>query len=64
MLVALLVLPLAIPIVVFGVMIGESVLHSGDVSAHFNLLSALVLFLLVVSPIASVAALRSSLEDG
>ena len=64
MLIALLVLPLAIPIVVFGVMIGESVLHSESVSAPFSLLSALVLFLLVVSPIASGAALRSSLEDG
>ena len=64
MLIALLVLPLAIPIVVFGVMIGESVLHSQSVSAPFSLLSALVLFLLVVSPIASGAALRSSLEDG
>ncbi|MBL6604556.1 MAG: heme exporter protein CcmB [Alphaproteobacteria bacterium] len=64
MLVALLVLPLAIPIVVFGVMAAQSVLQAQSPSAHFSLLSALVLFLLVVSPVASVAGLRSALEDG
>lgn len=64
MLVALLILPLAIPIVVFGVMATQSVLQEQSPSAHFSLLSALVLFLLVVSPVASVAGLRSALEDG
>jgi len=64
MLVALLILPLAIPIIVFGVMAAQSVLLGQAASAHFSLLSALVLFLLVVSPVASVAALRSALEEG
>jgi heme exporter protein B len=64
MLVALLMLPLAIPIVVFGVMAAQSELQGQSQSAHFSLLSALVLFLLVVSPVASVAGLRSALEDG
>jgi len=57
-------LPLAIPIIVFGVMAAQSVLLGQAASAHFSLLSALVLFLLVVSPVASVAALRSALEEG
>jgi len=64
MLVALLILPLAIPIIVFGVMAAQSVLLGQPATAHFSLLSALVLFLLVVSPVASVAALRSALEEG
>jgi len=46
------------------VMAAQSVLLGQAASAHFSLLSALVLFLLVVSPVASVAALRSALEEG
>jgi heme exporter protein B len=64
MLVALLILPLAIPIIVFGVMACEAVLHGRSASAHFSLMGAFALFLLVVSPLATTAALRSALEDG
>jgi heme exporter protein B len=59
MLVAVLVLPLSIPILIFGVAASEAAL-GGQVSfgAAFRLLLALLLFFLVLGPVAAAAALR------
>ncbi len=64
MLVALLILPLAIPLLVFGVLGCQATVSGDDMSTHFSLLSAFFLFLLVISPPATAAGLRSALEDG
>jgi heme exporter protein B len=57
MLVAVLVLPLSIPILIFGVAASEAAL-TGSFGAPFRLLLALMLFFLVLGPLAAAAALR------
>ena len=57
MLVAVLVLPLSIPILIFGVAASEAALI-GSFGAPFRLLLALALFSLVLGPLAAAAALR------
>ena len=58
MLVAVLVLPLAIPVLIFGVAATEAVSRGELFSAPFRLLLALSLFFLVLGPVAATAALR------
>ncbi len=58
MLVAVLVLPLAIPVLIFGVAATEAASRGELFSAPFRLLLALSLFFLVLGPIAAAAALR------
>ena len=63
LLVALLLLPLSLPVVIFGVAISDSFLTGQSFSGQAKLLGAVFLFLTAVSPVATIAALRSALED-
>ena len=63
LLVALLLLPLSLPVVIFGVSIAEAFLTGQSFSSQVKLLGALFLFLMAVSPVATITALRSALED-
>ena len=63
LLVALLLLPLSLPVVIFGVSIAEAFLEGQSFSGQAKLLGAVCLFLMAVSPVATIAALRSALED-
>jgi heme exporter protein B len=58
MLVAMLILPLAIPILIFGVAASEATLGGAPFGVPFRLLLALFLFFLVLGPVAAAAALR------
>lgn len=60
LLVSLLVLPLYVPVLIFGISAGGAGTAGPDVtSASFAILSGIVLVILVVAPFASGAALRS-----
>ena len=59
---SLLVLPLYIPTLIFGVGVIDAVLADGDPLPHLALLGAVSLMALLVAPIASAAALRLALE--
>jgi heme exporter protein B len=61
-LLALLVLPLYIPVLIFGAGAVEAALAGLDPQAHLSLLGALLVFSLVAAAPATVAALRISLE--
>ncbi len=61
-LVALLVLPLYIPPLIFGVAAVEAVDGFGSVSANLSLLAGLSLLALVLAPVATAGALRLALE--
>jgi heme exporter protein B len=62
-LLSLLVLPLYIPILVYGAgAVAESLGGGGPVQAHFMLLAAFFILALVLSPWATTAALRISIE--
>lgn len=61
-LMSLLVLPLYIPTLIFGVGAIDAVTLSSDPAPHLALLGAVTLVGLVVSPFATAAALRVSLE--
>ena len=63
LLVALLLLPLSLPVLIFGVAITQSYLAGFGFAGQAKLLGAMFLFLLVVSPVATITALRSALED-
>ena len=63
LLVALLLLPLSLPVVIFGVSISDAWLTGQDYSGQVKLLGAVFLFLMAVGPLATIAALRSALED-
>ena len=63
LLVALLLLPLSLPVLIFGVAITQSYLAGFGFAGQAKLLGAMFLFLLVVSPVATITALRSDLED-
>ena len=63
LLVALLLLPLSLPVVIFGVAICEAFLSGQSFSGQAKLLGAVFLFLTAVGPVATIAALRSALED-
>mgnify|MGYP000532481025 CR=1 FL=1 len=61
-LISLLVLPLFIPILIFGAGAVDAASAGLDVSAHFSLLAAFLLMSLLFAPLATAAALRISLE--
>ena len=61
-LVALLVLPLYIPPLIFGVAAVEAVDGFGSVAANLSLLAGLSLLALVLAPVAAAGALRLALE--
>ncbi len=61
-LVSLLVLPLYIPVLIFGVGAVDAAVRGAGAAAHLMILAALLLFGLVLGPLASAAALRLNLE--
>jgi heme exporter protein B len=61
-LVSLLVLPLYIPVLIFGAGAVETAAAGLDVEAHFSLLGAFLLLSLFLTPVATAAALRISLD--
>ena len=58
LLVAVLVLPLSIPVLIFGAAATEAVLAGAVFGAPFRLLLSLTLFFVVLGPVAAAAALR------
>jgi heme exporter protein B len=60
--VALLVLPLYIPVLIFGAGAVEAVGVGTAPGGHLSLLGAVLMISLVVSPLASAAAVRVALE--
>ena len=61
-LISLLVLPLYIPVLIFGAGAVDAVMSGLDAGGHLSLLGALLLVSLVVAPLASAAALRIALD--
>ena len=61
-LVPLLVLPLCIPVLIFGTGAVDAAATGGGASAHFSVLGALLAFAFALAPLASAAALRISLD--
>lgn len=61
-LVSLLVLPLYVPVLIFGAGAVEAVMSGIDAGGHLSLLGALLLVSLVVAPLAGAAALRIALD--
>ncbi len=62
-LLSLLVLPLYVPVLVYGAgAVGASMVQGADVQAYFLLLSAFLILALVFSPWATAAALRISID--
>jgi len=61
-LVSLLVLPLYIPVLIFGAGAVEATVSGLGGSGHLSMLGAILLLALVMSPLATVAALRVSAE--
>lgn len=62
MLVALLVLPLYIPVLIFGAGAVEATASGLGGQAHLNMLGAIFLLALLGTPLATAAALRVSTE--
>src|SRR5262249_23485560 len=60
LLVAVLVLPLAIPLLIFGVAATEAAMTGAPFGGAFRLLCAVSLFFLVLGPVAAAAALRQA----
>lgn len=61
-LVPLLVLPLCIPVLIFGTGAVGAATTGGGAGAHFSVLGAMLAFALALAPLASAAALRISLD--
>lgn len=61
-LVSLLVLPLCIPVLIFGAGAVEAIVSGTNVSSHLSLLGALLLIALVFTPWVTALALRISME--
>jgi len=61
-LISLLVLPLYVPVLIFGAGVVDAGISGLDTQAHFWLLSAFLVVALVLSPPATAAALRISIE--
>ncbi len=61
-LMSLLVLPLYIPTLIFGVGAVDAAVHNSDPIPHLALLGAVTLMTVVISPFATAGALRLSLE--
>ncbi len=62
LLVALLILPLYVPILIFGVSVTQSALGPTGATSSLTVLAGLTLLSLVLAPLASAAALRSFLR--
>jgi len=62
LLLAVLVLPLSIPILIFGVAASNAAIDHGELGAPFSILCALSLISLVIGPIAAAASLRQGLD--
>lgn len=60
---AVLILPLSLPLLIFGVMASEAETMGFSAAPHLALLGAAILIFMVTSPIACIAGLRSALED-
>ena len=60
---AILFLPLAFPLLIFGTLASEALLQDADFMPHFLLLMSAGLVLLVISPLATLYALRFALEE-
>ena len=60
---AILILPLAFPLLIFGTLASEAILQDSDFMPHFLLLISAGLVLLVISPLATLYALRFALEE-
>ena len=60
---AILILPLAFPILIFGTLASQAVLEGHDYGAHLALLGALTLVLAVISPAATFYALHIAIEE-
>ena len=58
LLLPVLVLPLSIPTLIFGVISAETVTSGGNLAAPFSILCALSLVGLVIGPVAAAASLR------
>ena len=61
-LVSLLVLPLCIPVLIFGAGAVEAVTSGMSVVSNLSLLGAILLFALVFTPLVAAQALRISME--
>ncbi len=61
-LVPLLVLPLCIPVLIFGTGAVDAAASGAGAGAHFSILGAMLAFALALAPLASAAALRISLD--
>ncbi|HEX9789761.1 MAG TPA: heme exporter protein CcmB [Kiloniellales bacterium] len=61
-LVPLLVLPLYVPVLIFGVAAGDAALAGFSARPYLMFLAAILLLMLVVAPLAAAAALRQALE--
>jgi heme exporter protein B len=61
-LVPLLVLPLCIPVLIFGTGAVDAAATGGGAAAHFSVLGAMLAFAFALAPLASAAALRISLD--
>lgn len=61
-LLSLLVLPLFVPVLIFGAGAVDAAVHASPYSAHLLLLAACSLAALVLAPLASAAALRIAIE--
>lgn len=61
-LVSLLVLPLYVPVLIFGAGVVDAGISGMDTQAHFWLLGAFLVLALILSPFATAAALRISIE--
>jgi heme exporter protein B len=61
-LLALLTLPLAIPVLIFGARASELAIHGTAIGAPLELLGALAVLGITLAPLASAAAVRISLE--
>ena len=59
----ILILPLAFPLLIFGTLASEAILTDGDFMPHFLLLISAGLVLFVISPLATLYALRFALEE-
>jgi len=62
-LLSLLILPLYIPVMVYGAgVVSASAMGTTDLQAYFSILSGFLILALVLSPVATAAALRISVE--
>ena len=61
-LLSLLVLPLYVPVIIFGAGAVEASVAGLGVTVHFSLLGAMLVVSLVLAPMAAATALRISIE--